>query len=131
MMPNTINKPLDLYAPEEIDRLADQLAKDCTRDKLKTNQLRNFYAAILKIRTDITQGAEFQDIKRTLIMLKPRLAYAAGRQEAVNKHFYPVVKSAIEQVQTSQDQALGLENFIFFFEALVGYHKYYENRKKH
>lgn len=119
----------------EIVRRAEDTAVQLTRDKLKTGQIRNFYSAITRIRTDfvnseatesITEKKELLDKIRTdIIMLKPKIAYAAGRQTAVRATFYPFVKSSIDGIEKSNFDARSIKNFLQLVESVVAYHKFY------
>lgn len=89
---------------------------------LTTNQLRKFYGEVKRL-----QMRKFDDIKTDFILLKPKLAYAVGRAKKQNKikDFYEVISYLIDNVKSTND----FENFIKFFEAIVAYHKFYENEK--
>lgn len=114
---------------------ADGRAKQFTNDKLKTNQIRNFYSAITRIRTEFEMGSMDEDgeartqfspkIEQQLVMLRPKLAYAAGRQTAVRTNFYPFMDSAIGGVLASKRDPETLEKFLAIVESVVAYHKFY------
>jgi CRISPR-associated protein Csm2 len=107
---------------------AENMALQFTRDKLKTNQIRNFYSAITRMRADYEQSDEgkgYEKVKTQLIMLKPKLAYAAGRQTAVRANFYPFMASAIQSIEGADDKAKCIENFFLLVESVVAYHKFH------
>ena len=68
-----------------------------------------------------------------MVMLKPKLAYAAGRSHKNNSSakvfkiddFREVIDQAIDIVNGSSNKELAFRNFIQFFEAIVAYHKVY------
>jgi CRISPR-associated protein Csm2 len=64
-------------------------------------------------------------IERDLILLKPKLAYAAGRQPRV-KPFYELMKDAINTTVNVEEarKPLALQNLISITEAIVAYHKF-------
>ena len=112
----------------DIVQKAENMALQFTRDKLKTNQIRNFYSAITRMRADSEQADEgkgYDRVKNQLIMLKPKLAYAAGRQTAVRANFYPFMTTAIQSVETAGDKAKAMENFFLLVESVVAYHKFH------
>lgn len=119
----------------DLVRKAEDMAVQFTRDKLKTNQIRNFYSAITRMRTDFEQeGFDESGEKRTqfstviegqLVMLKPKLAYAAGRQTAVRANFYPFMKTAIDGVVASKRDPETLRKFFLLVESVVAYHKFH------
>jgi CRISPR-associated protein Csm2 len=112
----------------DIDALvqkAEDLALTLVKDKLKTNQIRNFYSGITRMRTDFTQDGDFKKVEKSLVMLKPKLAYAAGRQSAVRANFYPFMKSAIDGVLQSSNKIDALDKFFLLVESVVAYHKFH------
>jgi CRISPR-associated protein Csm2 len=115
---------IETWSAEDIVRKADETASLLTRDKLKTGQIRNFYSAITRMRTDFSLHG-YDKVSSQLTMLKPKLAYAAGRQSAVRTNFYPIMKSAIDGVTSAKDKPVALENFFMFIESVVAYHKFY------
>jgi len=63
---------------EEIDSIGNAKGEAFSQ-RVKTSQLRNVYSAINGIRALYQQrGGYAPDIERRLILLKPKLAYAAG-----------------------------------------------------
>jgi CRISPR-associated protein Csm2 len=76
------------------------------------------------MRTDYALGG-YDKVSSQLTMLKPKLAYAAGRQTAVRATFYPIMKSAIDGVTSANEKKRALENFFMFIESVVAYHKFY------
>jgi CRISPR-associated protein Csm2 len=103
---------------------AKKFAQD---DKVKTNQIRNFFAAISKMRVNFSSAEKdkkYQTIQNDLILLKPKLAYAAGRQRDV-RNFQQYVTQAIDAVIKSNDKEKATENFFALIESIVAYHKFY------
>lgn len=115
--------------PDAIVKKADEVALLITKDQLKTGQIRNFYSSITRMRTDLANKGENENymdgLKRDITMLKPKLAYAAGRQKAVRANFYPVMKEAIDGVIKSGYSEAAFENFFMFAESIVAYHKFH------
>lgn len=89
--------------------------------KLTTNQLRKFFGEVKK-----QQMRGFD--KTDFILLKPKLAYAVGRdlKKTKIKDFYIVMADAIDKVDTEEH----FRNFIKIFEAIVAYHKATEGQTK-
>lgn len=112
---------------EEIVRQAESIAQQLAqKDKVKTGQIRNFYSGITRMRTEYTAGDKSK-INRQLVMLKPKLAYAAGRQLAVKATFYPRMCEAVDGVLNAPeaDKSQAYDNFFMFVESIVAYHKFY------
>lgn len=63
-----------------------------------------------------------------LILLKPKIAYAAGKQRSVRFNFFPFVQGAVDAVGNSRDKDKAYQNFFALMESVVGYHKYFESR---
>lgn len=84
------------------------------KGKLTTNQLRRFFGEVKR--------QEMQGYNETqFILLKPKLAYAVGRDKGASKidEFYQLMSPLIDAVTDQKS----FENFIQLFEAVVAYHK--------
>lgn len=117
---------LDVIHPEKLISAAEEKGKTLSHD-LKTNQVRNFFSAVIAIKNKVElMGKEFkyEDIETELILLKPKLAYAAGRQTTV-RPFKSFVDEALEALQKSKDKRKALDNFFNLIESFVAYHKFY------
>ena len=130
-----------------IIELAEAQAK--ALKSVKTHQLRNVFAAISKMRMDYKQqkmnvlrslpkGALtdeayekqvgdliYKELQTTLLFMKPKIAYAAGRIREV-RPFYDFMKEAIDAVDRSSNKKKALTNFFMMMESIVAYHKFYE-----
>ena len=80
--------------------------------ELKTAQIRRIYSTVKKI-----ERGGFDQNK--LVLLKPKLAYAAARNDQVTL-LKDALTQAIDQVGNEKEK---FENFINFFEAILAYHK--------
>ena len=92
---------------------AKELGKSLENRGLKTSQIRKVYGAVKKIQV----SEEFRP--NDLIMLKPKLAYAAARNRAVTD-LKDALTQAIDKVEDSPGR---FKNFVDFFEATLAYHK--------
>lgn len=117
--------------PEDIDSIGESYGERFA-DKyngIKTNQVRNIYSSIIamrvKMRLKENKTVPFAELKKDLVLLKPKLAYAAGRQKVV-RPLYDLVSQAI----TITKEEKGLSNFIALMEAIVAYHKFYGGKDK-
>ncbi len=97
---------------------ADYYSK--AKAKLTTSQLRKFFGEVKR-----QQMVGFRETD--FILLKPKLAYAVGRDDKNTKidDFYKVISDAIDKVNTKKD----FNNFVKIFEAIVAYHKIAEKGK--
>jgi CRISPR-associated protein Csm2 len=84
--------------------------------ELTTSQLRKFFGEVKR-----QQAKGF--VKSEIILLKPKLAYAVGRNKNKEQsrimQFYQVIADAIDNVKNEHD----FKRFIKIFEAIVAYHK--------
>lgn len=139
------DKALDLLnmSPQKLNDLARSSAETIAqKDRLKTHQLRNVFSAIEKMRTlhkRIVKAKDESEVKKMkddlemqLIMLKPKLAYAAGRQKSVRYNFFPLVEDAVNGVdkalksEKTEDHDKAYSRFFALMESVVAYHKFYE-----
>jgi len=96
-------------------------------EKNKASQIRKFYDEVLKFSNDIKSGEDFKLILPYLKMLNAKAAYAEGRKLITNE-FKTFVKLSVEQI--TEDNLKTFELFSSFFEAFMGYYKYYESQYK-
>ena len=121
--------PIDLntITPKELDRRGEEWGEKLAR-AVKTNQIRNLYGAVQHIRVRASRPQpDTADINRRLIFLKPKLAYASGRQSAL-KPLRNFLVQAIDSVVKSPDPEKARENFFFLMESIVAYHKFHGGR---
>ena len=95
---------------EPLVAAAEVLGRKLARN-LKTAQIRKVYGAVKKI-----QMSEFN--RNELIMLKPKLAYAAARKPEV-EDLKDTLTKAINEVDNDEK----FKNFVDFFEAILAYHR--------
>lgn len=117
---------LTTIAPEELDRQGEKWGKDLAgHSGVKTNQIRNLYATVQHIRVRASRPQpDTEDINRRLVFLKPKLAYASGRQPAL-KGLRNFLVQAIDSVIRSEDPPKAQENFFILMESIVAYHKFH------
>ena len=98
---------------KEMIEKADKFGKHLAKARLKTSQIRRFYDEMKRI--------ERQFNRNSVLMLKPRLAYAAGRNKSAMSDFYAVCSICIDNTSDKED----FEKFTQFIEAILAYHKFY------
>ncbi len=114
---------------EDINNIGEAQGKSFSRD-VRTSQLRTFYSAVNRIRVQFQQEHSFTSpVERSLILLKPKLAYAAGRHPRQLKAFQAFMVQAIDGVVKSNDKEKALNNFFDLLEAVVAYHKFHGGRE--
>jgi len=101
--------------------------KPVFRSNLSTNQLRKFFGEMKRI-----QAQDFDKEGKWLTafkMLKPKLAYAVGRERNKNPKiydFYIELQAGIDAVENKEH----FQSFVQIVEAIVAYHKYFEKTEK-
>ena len=117
---------LDIIKAEALIEEAKNKGKAFAEKEIKTNQIRNFFGAVVLIKNDMLSMNEFNFsmIEPKLVLLKPKLAYAAGRQKKVES-FKTFMDDAIDAVLKANDKEKAVKNFFNLIESVVAYHKYY------
>lgn len=124
---NTVTD-LSTITPQDIDSIGETYGRLFVDNEVKTAQLRNFYSSIVAIRIKLKNAGEVTgQIERELILLKPKLAYASGRQPKL-KQFYELMKKGIDatQVNDPKKKVEAVDNLISITEAIVAYHRFYD-----
>lgn len=121
---------LDTITPEELNRRSEEWGRRLAdrHRGIKTNQIRNIYGTIQHIRVRASQpNSNTADINRSLIFLKPKLAYASGRQsqQSEMRPLRNFLVDAINSVVKSQKPEKARENFFILMESIVAYHKFH------
>jgi CRISPR-associated protein Csm2 len=114
----------DSITAKEIVEIANKKGEEFR--KINTNQLRNFFNEVVSIKNNMLSMNEFNFslIESKLILLKPKLAYAAGRQNTI-KLFKTFMDEVIDAVLKAKDKKKAIENFITLNESIIAYHKFY------
>ncbi len=128
------NEDFSRIDPEVMNTIAQERGKKfAQQDKIRTNQIRNFFSALTKIRSEFYQeqrkarpnGNELPpSIRKDLVMLRPKLAYAAGRHKEV-RAFQEFFDEAITAVLNSENPVEAIKNLFFISDAVLAYHKYF------
>jgi CRISPR-associated protein Csm2 len=88
------------------------------QNQLKTNQVRKFLDAVNRIKADLPEDGDFSRIETEVVLLKPKLAYAAARQSSVQA-LSKVMSVAIDKVHSIDD----FQRLVQFLESTIAYHK--------
>lgn len=113
-------KVLNEYAEPLATRYAPQNDRE-KKQKLTASQIRN-------ILDDVQRMGKHDVIQGKLELLRPKLAYVAGRNKDswALRELREILDYAIKLVK---DDFKKFENFRNFFEAIVGYHKFHSKVK--
>jgi len=96
---------------ERLVNFAQKIGYYLAQRKLSTSQIRNIFSEIKKMQTKYDRNR--------LLLLKPRLAYAAGRHGEAVKTLKEILTIAIDNVENERD----FYQFVNFFEAILAYHR--------
>ncbi len=103
----------------------------CRNGKDTSTQIRRFYEdfLILKAKADISKSEE--DFRNNILPLicfsKAKIAYAMGRPNVtISKSFSENINKKVDAIETRAD----FENFLNYYQALIGYVTYYAKLKK-
>lgn len=102
---------------QETVEFSDQLGKFIKENGLSSSQIRNVFGEIKRI-----QMKGFDTEKASFYLLKPKIAYAAKRQNDIGittlKKYFDLAHQEVTDARTYQ-------NFVDFFESILAYHKAY------
>lgn len=88
------------------------------QQRLETNQVRKFLDAVNRLKAELAEKGDFSAIETDVVLLQPKLAYAAARQKAA-KPLSDVMSVAIDKVHSKED----FERLVQFLESIIAYHK--------
>ncbi len=130
-----VDIPSDLkdLNPQVLVKYSEDLGKRFARgnNAITTSQLRNVFSDIKRIQLN-WKGKKMseEELVGKLQLLKPKLAYAAGKpsqrkkRDAIKK-LKKELEKAIDSVVTSEDIPKAADNFFALVEAIVAYHKFH------
>jgi len=104
---------------DELISIADKIGKHLKDNDLKTTQIRKFLDGVRKIDAQFDRGKSFN--KDNVILLKPKLAYAAGRQQSVK----PLMEILDPAISAGAESYESFKKLIALIEGIVAYHKFY------
>ncbi|MEH2361475.1 type III-A CRISPR-associated protein Csm2 [Nostoc sp.] len=113
-----LNEGLKGYPIRDLVKHAEEFGPYLKQQRLETNQIRKFLDAVNRLKADLTETGEFAKIETEIILLKPKLAYAAARQRAA-KPLGEVMSAAIDKVHSKED----FERLVQLIESIIAYHK--------
>lgn len=96
--------------------VAERLGKAMKQNGLTTSQIRNVFGEVKRLQMHPFD----QQTARQLILLKPRLAYQAGRHGGAVQDLANILSKAVDRVKEDPRR---FENFVEFFEGILAYHR--------
>lgn len=111
--------------------IADAFAQKIVKEDVKTAQIRRFFNVVKSIQRNLEDGQSWNSVKSDFYMLTPQFAYARGR-ELITENYYDFMTECLKKIDQGDEEGkkANLLKFASLFEAIVGYHKYYEKKKE-
>jgi len=119
---NNLKKLSDL-SYEDIDIYGEKLGEVMSDVGLTTTQMRRIYSTIIDIKRKVERGLEKDTLISQLYILRPWLAYTAGRNKRA-KLLCDIIRMSINKVKDTED----LDKLHKFMQAILAYHKYHGGR---
>jgi CRISPR-associated protein Csm2 len=120
-------KQLSDYNIRELVKDASDIGQTLKNGGLKTNQIRKFLDAINRVKARLLDESiqaikdkdeQFKKIEVDIVLLKPKLAYAAKR-ESPAEPLKKVLDAAIDKTLSISD----FDRLVQFVESIIAYHK--------
>ncbi|MGA1823094.1 MAG: type III-A CRISPR-associated protein Csm2 [bacterium] len=105
---------------ETLINKAKVVGEKLEQNKLKMNQLRRFLDAVRRIESRI-KDEDWENSQTDIILLRPKLAYAAGREPKVKPLMYVLDKA----IQSGARSKKNFEKLLRLIESIVAYHRFY------
>lgn len=126
----TINSNLFSTHAEDWAKKVCESGLNYKKDKLERNkisQIRKFYDEVLRFSNFVKAGEDYKSILPYIKMLNAKAAYAEGRK-LVTEDFKMFIKQSLEYLTDHEPKTFDI--FANFFEAFMGYYKFYESKYK-
>jgi len=106
------------FADNSLVEYAEKAGRYMARRGLTNSKIRSIYGEIKRI-----QMSEFEKEKSAFILLKPKVAYALGRD--ANNEGLKLFKEIFDMSSADVTNQKCFQNFCNFMEAILAYHKAY------
>ena len=110
-----ITNTTDQESVKQLIQWAEKIGYVIKAEGISTAQIRRVFGAVREIQM---KGFDKPEQRRALLLLKPKLAYTAGREKKTAR-LARVLAAAIDYVETGPQ----FDNFANFFEAIIAYHR--------
>ncbi|MCL2650333.1 MAG: type III-A CRISPR-associated protein Csm2 [Candidatus Azobacteroides sp.] len=105
-------------ADEDLIQFAEKAGKFMVKNGLTNSKIRSIYGEIKRI-----QMSTFEKEKSAFILLKPKVAYAFGREEKNKNGGLHLFKLIFDRCSQDVSDQKSYQNFCNFMEAILAYHK--------
>lgn len=114
------NYKLDKILAEEADKIAQDIRGT------SSSQLRNFYSEVKSLQRKYEHHKNrWNEILPLIKLIKAKVKYASAKasgRDRITKNFVDFISKSIDVINSEKQ----FEDFCLIFEAVVGYHYYYE-----
>ena len=109
---------IKIGASEMMIKYTEEMGKFMAENKLTNSKIRSIYGEIKRI-----QMGDFEKEKSSFFLLKPKVAYALGRDE--KNEGLKLFKLIFDRCSVDVADHKTYQNFCNFIEAILAYHKAY------
>ncbi|MCX7612917.1 MAG: type III-A CRISPR-associated protein Csm2 [Caldimicrobium sp.] len=111
---------------EIADKKAKMIREEGLKDKNKISQIRKFYDEVLHWHKIVQKNRDkFENYLPYIKLLRAKVYYARGRN-LITESFKDLMENCLDEIKTYED----FEVFKTFFEAFMGFYRYYDEFKK-
>lgn len=108
---------------ERLVEIADHVGSAVSK-RVKMNQIRRFLDGARKVEAELKSREKFDAVKDQIVLLRPKLAYAAGRNQDV-KELAEILDIAVKSAAQTQENFM---KFLRFMESIIAYHRFHGGR---
>lgn len=105
---------------ERLVEIADKVGSNISKT-VKMNQIRRFLDGARKVEAEMNRTDQFDQVKDQIVLLRPKLAYAAGRHGDV-KPLAELLDAAVKSAAQNRENFM---KFLRFMEGIIAYHRFY------
>lgn len=123
---NTVRQIIADGDAEVLVTTAEALGQNLVAVGLATSQIRNIFGTARKLQANWVGNPQRRaELRRELVLLKPKLDYQAAREAAVKplkEWLIPAINLVYEAREDQQAENTRFQHFMDFFEATLAYH---------
>ncbi|MEJ5347615.1 MAG: type III-A CRISPR-associated protein Csm2 [Desulfosoma sp.] len=116
-------RDLKQVSMERLVEIADSVGFQIS-ERVKMNQIRRFLDGARKVEAEVKRSKQFDQVKDRIVLLRPKLAYAAGRNADV-KPLAELLDAAVTSAAKSEEN---FKKFLRLMEGIIAYHRYHGGR---
>ncbi|MGQ9671414.1 MAG: type III-A CRISPR-associated protein Csm2 [Desulfosoma sp.] len=114
---------LERLTMDRLVDIADAVGKTVA-NRVKMNQIRRFLDGARKVEAELKGREDFEKIKGQIVLLRPKLAYAAGRHSDV-EHLADLAEILDAAVRSAAQTKDNFMKFLRFMESIIAYHRFH------